>query len=475
MSTRIVIIGAGPGGYTAAFEAARLGAEVTLIERAAVGGVCLNQGCIPTKTWKTAAEYTDIVRKAGDYGVMTAGEPQLDLRRLLDRQRKVIDALGRGILTRLAKCGVRYLEGEGRADDPHHVRVLRSDGVEEGIAADRLILATGSSPSCCPAIPFDGVQVISTSEALRLTAIPRTMLIVGGGVNGCEFASIFSALGAKTTIVEALPRLLPLPSIDEDSSAVLEREMKKRGITVLLNRCVEEVSFPEGKIAVRVVPFGRGGGASAPASEPLLLETDLVLATVGRAPNLGGMRLDRLGIETDASSWIMANERLETNIPDVYAIGDILGPHKSMLAHTAAAEGVVAARNALGARQTMDYTAIPVGVFTTPEAAGVGLTEAGACERGGEIRAATVHLRSLGRAQAMGEIAGHVKMVADSHGKIIGVHIVGAHATDLIAEAVLALKMGASVEDLASTIHAHPTLPEAVRDAAEELWLRGLP
>jgi dihydrolipoamide dehydrogenase len=243
-------------------------------------------------------------------------------------------------------------------------------------------------------------------------------------------------------------------------------------VTVVLNRSVDRVSFPEGGIVARVVPFECGADTTVPLREPELLETGLVLVTVGRGPHPGLDWLDPLGIERDTGGWVLANERMETNLPGVYAIGDMLGPKKSMLAHTAAAEGVTAARNALGAREVMDYSAIPVGVFTTPEAAGVGLTEAGARELGGEVRVSTVHLRSLGRAQAMGEIAGQVKMVADSRGKILGIHIVGPHATDLIAEAALALRMGASVEDFASTVHAHPTFPEALREAAEELWLR---
>lgn len=474
LSTRIVIIGAGPGGYSAAFEAARLGVEATLIEREALGGVCLNRGCIPTKTWKTAAEHSESIRKAAEYGVIMPGEPRLDPRLLLDRQRTVVDSLGKGLLSRLRKCGVRYLEGDALFIDPHHVRVRRSDGVEEEIAGDRLIIATGSAPLCCPSVPFDGVRVISTDEAVLLAEIPRSMLIVGGGVNGCEFASIFSSLGSKTTIVEARSRLLPLPSIDADSSKVLEREMKKRTVTVLLDRMVEDVSFPDGRIVARVVPVECNAGAAVQTRKPMLMETDLILVTVGRRPNADAGGLNRLGIETDADGWIVANERLETNVPGVYAIGDIRGPQKPMLAHVAAAEGIVAARNALGAREAMDYRVIPVGVFSTPEVAGVGLTETQARECGVDIRVSTVHLRSLGRAQAMGEIAGQVKMVADARGKILGVHIVGAHATDLIAEAALALKMGASAEDVASAIHAHPTLPEALRDAAEELRWRGM-
>lgn len=470
--TRIAIIGAGPGGYVAAIEAARLGAVVTVIEREEVGGTCLNWGCIPTKTWKTAAGYADTVRMAGEYGVITHGEAEIDLRRLLARKRTVVEIQRKGIYSLFRKHGVRYLEGKGIVAGSHLVRVERLDGAVEDVAADRLILAAGSSPLPLAGIPFDRSRIISTNEAVNLAAIPGSVLIVGGGVNGCEFASIFSALGAKVTIVEALPRLLPLSSIDADSAVIVGREMKKRKIAVLLNRIVEEVSVKDGKTEARIVSAARDVEPGSHTVNPVLVEADMVLVAAGRKPNTEGMGLETLGLETDPAGWIAANERMETNIPDVYSVGDMLGPQRPMLAHVASAEGVTAARNAMGAWDAMDYTVIPAGVFTTPEAASVGLTEAQAREQGDGIRTSTIHLRVLGKAQAMGEIAGQVKIVADTGGKILGVHIVGAHATDLIAEGALALKMGATAEDLVSTIHAHPTLSEAFMEAASDLLRR---
>ncbi|MHB9029854.1 MAG: dihydrolipoyl dehydrogenase [Candidatus Latescibacterota bacterium] len=471
MALKVTIIGSGPGGYIAATEAARLGAEVTVIERGKIGGTCLNWGCIPTKTWKTAAERFRTARETGEYGIEITGEVRFNPPRLLERKNRVVDILARGIQALLKRHNVRYIEGEGTMLDPRRVRVRRPDGVTEEVTGDRLIIATGSSPLLCPPVPFDGEHVISTNEAVELAEIPKTLLIVGGGVNGCEFASIFEALGSKVTIVEATPGLLPLPSIDRDSVAVVEREMKKRGISVLSGRLVEGISYREGKARVTVVP-ARKEEASAKPAEPLVVEADKVLVTIGRCPVFRGLGLENIGIQRDAGGWIIAGDHLETNIPGVYAIGDILGPPKIMLAHVASSEGVIAARNALGGFSTMDYRVIPSGVFTTPEVASVGLTGEQAHEKGLEVRSSVFHFRALGKSQAMGEIAGQVKLVADMENRLLGVHIVGPHATDLIAEGALALKMGATVDDLAATIHAHPTLPEALWEAAMDLRTR---
>jgi dihydrolipoamide dehydrogenase len=390
---------------------------------------------------------------------------------LLERKNKVVDILAKGIQALFTRHKVRYIEGEGTILDPRRVRVRRPNGAIEEVTGDRLIIATGSSPLRCPPVPFDGEFVISTNEAVNLAEIPQALLIVGGGVNGCEFASIFAALGSKVTIVEATPGLLPLPSIDRDSVTVVGREMKKQGITLLTGRLVEGISYGGGKARVTVVP-ARKGDVSAPPPEPLIVEADKVLVTIGRCPRFEGLGLENTGIHRDEGGWIIAGDHLETNLPGVYAIGDILGPRKVMLAHVASAEGVVAARNALGGFSAMDYRIIPSGVFTTPEVASVGLTGEQARGKGLEVRSAVFHFRALGRSQAMGEIAGQVKLVADMENRLLGVHMVGPHATDLIAEGALALKMGATVDDLAATIHAHPTLPEALWEAAMDLRIR---
>lgn len=472
MAVRITIIGAGPGGYVAALEAARLGGEVTVIERGAVGGTCLNWGCIPTKTWKAAAERYVHAREGAEYGVEITGEVRFNPARLLERKRTVVDTLARGIRFLFQRRGVRYIEGEATVLDPHRVRVRYPEGGVEEIPGDRLILATGSSPLICPPVPFDNDLVISTNDAVDLAEIPKSLLIVGGGVNGCEFASIFSALGSRVTIVEALPRLLAAPSIDHDSAAVVERELKKRGVTLLLGRVVDSMERTDGRARVTVVSAEPESGIRKAPSGPVEVEADRVLVTVGRCPMVMRLGLETLGIGHEPVGWVLANERMETDIPGVYAIGDLLGPGKIMLAHVASAEGLVAARNAMGGQSVMDYRAVPSGVFSTPEVAGVGMTEEQARGMGIPVRVAIFHFRALGKAQAMGEIAGQVKLVADDSDRLLGVHIAGPHATDLISEGALALKMGATVEDLAATIHAHPTLPEAVWEAARELGTR---
>ena len=467
MELRITVIGSGPGGYSAALEAARRGARVTLIERDEVGGTCLNRGCIPTKTWKTAADILGDRRRAAEFGIIIHDGVGIDMGRLLSKKQAVVKTLGNGMLGMLRKGGVRFVLGEAHVQNSCIIRVRRPDGGMEELPADRLILAPGSSPAGCYAFPFDGSRILSTNDAVNLAKVPVSVLIVGGGVNGCEFASILAALGSKVTVAEALPRLLPLDAVDGDTSREIEREMKKRGISVLLNRVVESVvPFEDGVRAV-LAP------ADSTRGEPVETVIELVLVAVGRRPCCAGMGLDRIGIRADGAGWIEANTRMETNVPGVYAVGDALGPSRAMLAHVASVEGVIAAVNALGGRAVMDYRTVPVAVFTSPEAAGVGMTEAQALAADPDARAHTFFFLALGKAHASGETGGHVKIVSDSGGKILGVHIVGPHATDLIAEGALAVKMGATVEDLASTIHAHPTLAEAVMEAALKIVREG--
>ena len=460
MEVRITVIGSGPGGYAAALEAARRGARVTLVERGEIGGTCLNRGCIPTKTWRTAAEYAERFHRAGEFGVIVNGAAAIDLPRLLAKKDAVVDTLRKGMLYRLSDAGVRFVTGEATLLDSRTIRIRQPDGKTGEVCGDRLILSPGSSHAGCSAFPFDGIRILSTNDALNLTKIPTTVLIGGGGVNGCEFASILAALGAKVTVAEALPRLLPIHAVDADTSAVVAKEMKKRGIAVFLNRVVESAVPFEGGVRVVLAP------ADSTRGEPAEMVVDQVLVAVGRRPSCAKTVLEHIGIRTDGAGWIEVNTRMETSIPGVYAVGDALGPARPMLAHTASAEGAVAAACALGGGEVMDYRAVPFAAYTLPEAAGVGLTESQALETHPDSRAHTFHFRALGRALTAGEIAGHVKIVSDAGRRILGVHIVGPHAAELIAEGALALRTGATVHDLATVIHAHPTFSEAVMEAA---------
>jgi len=467
MSVKIAILGAGPGGYVAAVRAAQEGAQVTVIEQAEVGGICLNWGCIPTKVMRTTAEMLERFQRASEFGLKVNGPVLPDIERLMARKQKVVQDQVRGIIKLLDHHKIRCLKGTGRIIAPGRIQVKVEDSQPEEVQWDRLILAMGSEPMTIPALLFDGKRIMSSNDALNLTEIPESILIVGGGVIGCEFAFIFSSLGSQVTVVEAMDRLLPLPSVDEDCSKVLQREMKKRKIRFMVNRTMEGVDENGGKLRVNIGPSPFAEGLKGKDLERLSVEVDKVLISVGRVPNTHDVGLEQVGVKTDQRGWIMANDRMETNVSSVYAIGDVLGPAKVMLAHVASAEGFVAAMNAMGEISEMDYDVVPGAIFTMPEVADVGLTETQARERGYNVRSDTVLFRTLGKAQVIGEIAGQGKIVSDTEtGKILGVHIIGPHATDLIGEGTLAVQKGCSVQDLAKTIHAHPTLSEIMGEAA---------
>ena len=475
MPTRITVLGAGPGGYVAAIRAAQLGAEVTVIERDNVGGTCLNWGCIPSKIMKTTAEMLELMNRASEYGIRSAGDIHPDMQRLTERKKQVIQVQREGILKLLKNNGVKYITGKAKISGFNDVSVSVGDGEAVHVAWDKLIIATGSRPHIIEDFPYDGDRILSSDDALYLERIPDSMLILGGGVIGCEFASIFSALGCKVTLVEALSRLLPLPSVDTDCSKILQREMKKRKIKYYIERTATHTELTDGGMCVTLNPVTPDNEKPAREIKPETIETEKMLICIGRQPNTSGIGLEDLGIAMDQKGWILVDESLETNVSEVYAIGDVLGPPKIMLAHVASTEGGIAAENAMGADRKMDYGCVPGAIFTLPEVANVGLSEIQALERGLNARSDTVLFRTLGKAQVIGEIAGQAKIVSSAdNGKILGVHIIGPHAADLIAEGTLAIKMGATVSDLAETIHAHPTLSEIMQETSFSALDRGL-
>jgi len=469
MSTRIGIIGAGPGGYIAAIRAAQLGAQVVVIEQEAIGGTCLNWGCIPTKTLKATAEAIEQFHRAKEFGIDLEGGFRPNMERIMSRKNEVISILATGIKKIFESYKIQFLEGTASIRDPKKILVKRRGAKEHEIEVDKIIIASGSKPMVFPAFPFDGRHILSSSDALLLKEIPESILVVGGGVIGCEFAFIFSLLGSQVTVVEALSRLIGLPSIDEECSTTIQREMKKRKIKVILDKTVEKTEIWNGKVKVFIGPSPFLKEVKEKDRKPLEMEVMKVLVSIGRESNAKGLGLSQAGIETAQSGWIKANERMETNIPGIYAIGDALGPAKIMLAHVASFEGIIAAENIMSRNRIMNYELVPSAIFTFPEVANVGLTELQAIERGLDVRSDSFQFRVLGKPQAMGEIVGQVKIVSNSQSrKILGVHIVGPHATDLIAEGTLALQLGATVEDLARTIHAHPTLSEAMMETAHK-------
>ena len=470
MTRHIVIIGGGPGGYVAALRCAGLGGRVTLIEKEDLGGTCLNWGCIPSKIMKNSADLLLKCMKADTMGIQITGSVKADIKTLMERKEKILSDQRKGIAGLMDKSGVAVVKGRARISGPGHVSVTGTDGADTDLEYDRLIIATGTEPLNVPDFPFDHQQILSSNDMLSLTELPASMTIVGGGVIGCEFAFIFSALGCEVTLVEAMSRLLPLPSVDASCSKLLLREMKKRKIKVLCDTVVTRaVKGPEGvEMSVAVSPFIDNPSPKPPKTETL---TSRVMAVcIGRSPLSSDLGLEAIGLETDKRGWIPANSHMETPVDHVYAIGDILGPEKIMLAHVASHEGIVAAENALnsgGEKSVISYDAVPGAIFTMPEIGTVGLSEQGAREQGIEIETATVNFRVLGKAQAIGEIAGEAKMIVEkSSRKVLGVHLIGPHATDLIAEATLAVEKGITDAELAHTIHAHPTLAEIMGEVA---------
>jgi len=466
MGRRVAILGGGPGGYVAAVRCAQRGATVTLVEGVKLGGTCLNRGCIPSKIMKTASDLLEKNRHADDFGVILAGEAHLDMLRLQARKHHILQTERQGIERLLKRYGITLIDGWGRIEDHGLLSVWNRSGQIREISWDRLILATGSLPAALPEIPFDGDRVLSSDEALTLNTVPESLLIVGGGVIGCEFASIFAAFGSRVVLVEALDRLLPLPSVDESCSKTLLREMKKRRIPCYTGHVIQTIEkTPEGIIAhlapsplVTSPPKGR---------IPEELRIEKVLVCIGRHPATEGLGLETVGITTDRKGWVSVDPRMATSAPGIYAIGDLLGPEKIMLAHVASMEGLVAAENALGATRDMDYNTVPSAIFTTPEVACVGLTERQALERGIGVRTEEVLFRTNSKAHVIGEIAGHAKIVAENRtGKILGVHMIGPHVTDLIAEGTLAIQTKCTIDQLAQTIHAHPTLSEVMIETA---------
>lgn len=456
---RLVILGAGPGGYVAALRAAQLGAKVTVIEETEVGGTCLNRGCIPTKALIASAEAIDKINRAEEYGIEIKGEVICNLSKIIERKNKVVGIQVKGIRSLFKSWGVELLEGRGKLIDEKKIETALKDGTGRVVEGDNIIIATGSRPARLPIFPFDGKDVITSDEALNITGIPKGILIVGAGVIGCEFAFILKEFGAEVTIVEMLSHAVATE--DEEISEILERELKKRKIKLILNTKIEKVAR------------NNEGSITAALSDGKEIKVEKVLVSIGRALNTEDIGLEKLGIEKGSKGEIRVNDRMETNIKGIYAIGDVIGG--IMLAHVASTEGIVAAENIMGHNRTIDYNIVPAGIFTMPEIGSVGLREQQAREKGIDIKIGRFQFRGLGKAHAMGEIAGMAKIIADAKtDKVLGLHIIGAHAADLIHEGAVAMRLGATAADIGATIHAHPTLSEAIMEASEALHNRAI-
>ena len=443
---KIAILGGGPGGYVAAIKAAQLGAKTVLIEGGPIGGVCLNEGCIPTKTLlKSAKVYQDILNSE-KYGIGIGGQAEIriDWAAMLQRKDGVVRQLTSGVENLLKQNGVEVVHGYGEVLDRHTILV---NG--EKISAEHLIIATGSSPTILP-IPgleasLEGGFAVTSTGALNLKEIPAELIVVGGGVVGMEFAALFNALGSKVTVLE---KFTVLGSLDADLQKYMVRLLKKKGVEIYNEADIQRF---EGSTVVAKIN-----------GETREFKGDRVIVSLGRRPNV--QAVEKLGLAMDKGG-IRTNERLETNIPGIYAIGDVNG--KQMLAHVASAEGLVAVENIMGKTATINYDKVPACIYSFPEVAVVGLTEAEAKRRGHDLKVGTFPLAANGKALAEGETDGLIKIVADAqYGEILGVHIIAAQATDLISEAVLALELEATLDEIAMTIHPHPTSSEIVMEAA---------
>lgn len=447
----VLVLGAGPGGYVAAIRAAQLGASVAVVEGRELGGTCLNRGCIPTKILLECAHVLHLAERAGDFGVKVEGAVA-DYPAMNARKDKIVKMLVGGIGSLFRKNKIETIQGRGKLLDAQTVEV-EGEGGKRIVSARKVIVATGSEPLEIPAFPYDGKRVISSDHALKLEQAPKSILIVGGGYIGSEWAGIFNRLGTKVTIVEMMDQLLPRS--DSDVAKELFKAFKKSKIAIHLKTKVE--SIEAGK-----------AGAVAKLSDGKEIEAETVMISIGRSLNTQGIGLEALGIETDRGA-VPIDEHCMTKVPGVYAIGDITA--KLMLAHLASKQGIVAVEHAMGKDAKMDYRVVPACVFTEPEIGTVGMTLAEAKEAGRSAKEAKFPFQTLGKAHALGETAGFVKIVGDEDtGEVLGVHIIGPHATDLVAEAGLAMAMEATVSEIADTIHAHPTLAEGMMECAHA-WL----
>jgi dihydrolipoamide dehydrogenase len=448
----LVVIGAGPGGYVAAIRAAQLGMSVACVEKeTALGGTCLRIGCIPSKALLDSSEAFDKAKDGlGAHGVKVSGV-ELDLATMMRRKDKVVKGLTAGVASLFKKNGVTHLRGAARIAAPGTVAVV---GADEGtLSSKHILIATGSEPMPLPGVEFDGRSIVSSEEALSFSEVPPRLLVVGAGAIGLELGSVWARLGSKVQVVEFMDRIVPL--MDKELGAALKKILEKQHLSFQLSASAKSATVAGNEVRVTIEASGKTSTESF----------DKVLVAVGRRPHTSGLGLEEIGVKLDGKGRIEVDEHFATSVAGVYAIGDVIrGP---MLAHKAEEEGVACVETLAGQAGHVNYDAIPNVVYTWPELASVGKTEEECAEQGREVKIGKFPFFANGRARAMEERDGLVKIIADAKtDRLLGVHILGPRASDLIAEAALAIEFGSSAEDLARTCHAHPTLPEAVKEAA---------
>ena len=451
----IVVIGGGPAGYVAAIRAAQLGGKVTLIEKDTLGGTCLNRGCIPSKALLHSVELLQSIKEAGQYGI-DVPSVSVDLARMMARKNRVVAQLVSGVGSLLAGNRVEVIKGTARLKAGKQIEVNDAQGQKRTLQAQKIIIATGARAIKLPIPGADSpTGIIPAESILNISAVPKSLLMIGGGVVGLEMTTILTRLGGKVTVVEMLPHVLPAE--DEELTNIITKALQDDGVAVYTGAKVTKIEdAPGGKLVTVAAKDGEKK-----------IEAELVAIAVGYRPNTADLGLEEAGIAA-VKGAIQANQRMETNVPGIYAVGDCIG--KIMLAYIAMTEGEVAADNAMGKDTCMDYNVVPRCVFLMPELAAVGLTEADAITNGFQVKVGKFPFAANGMATILGERRGLVKIVTEEKtGQILGVHIVGPRATDLIAEATLAMKLELTAEEIVATIHSHPSLCEAVREAALDI------
>ena len=449
MKYDIIVIGSGPGGYVAAIRASQLGKKVAIVEKAELGGVCLNWGCIPTKALLKSAQVYTYCKNAAHYGVAIEGDVKPDWEKVVARSRTVADTMSKGVAFLMKKNNIDIIAGFGRLAGEGKVEV---DGTI--YEADAVILATGARPRQMPFMPVDGEHVISSKEALTLPRLPQSMIVVGSGAIGSEFACLYASMGVKVTVIEYMPQMMPLE--DEEVAKTMERVFRRLRIGVMTSTTVKSVTVVDDKCQIEIE--GKKGAET--------LTADVVLSAVGIKSNIEDIGLEQLGIAIERDK-IVVDSNFRTNIPTVYAVGDIIAT--PALAHIASTEAIRCVEGICGlSPKAIDYSTIPSCIFTTPEVASVGITEKQAVEQGIEHTIGRYQFAASGKAMAAGDRDGFVKIIFDSEKRVIGAHIVGANIVEMLGEVTLAKELGITAEQIAHTIHAHPAMYEGIAEAAEQ-------